>query len=268
MLAVRSFYLILLCSVACWPAQAQSQAAAPAPQSFEVASIKPSAPDGVVISRTQATAGGRFTATGTVKYLIQYAYGVQDFQITGVPGWLASERYDIVAKAETSANADQIKLMLQSLLAERFRLMLHRETRQLPVYALVVGKNGSKLHESSTKDIGPKGPGWSMGRGQLSARMSPISVLTALLSQQLGRTVLDKTGLKGAYDFKLEWTPDEGPRGMGLPADDPKGEPPSVAAPGPSIFTALQEQLGLTLKSEKGPVQVLVVDHVERPTEN
>lgn len=279
---------------------ATPQAEAKAPQSFEVASIKPSAEDGRKV-RIGISPGGRFNASGvSVKMLIQQAYDIRDFQITGGPGWLSSERYDIVAKAETTLTRENIKVMLQSLLAERFNFKFHRENKQLPIYTLVVGKNGPKLRKSeiqsdpSEDGASPKvpppgnpgappladvravrgGPGGQgamirMGRGQLNAQMAGIKDLATLLAQQVGRPVVDKTGLEGKYDFNLEWTPDESLRAAGPLGDGP----PRDAAPvgdssGPSIFTALQEQLGLKLESEKGPVEVLVIDHIEKASAN
>ncbi len=277
-----------------------SQAEAPAPQSFEVASIKPSAEDGRRVT-VGISPGGRYTATGvTLKFLIMQAYDIRDFQISGGPGWLGSERYDIVAKADTpSLNREKVKVLLKSLLAERFNLKVHRETRELPVYALVVGKNGPKLQKSETQsdaaDIGapprqpqPGAPGTEdrevrggegrpgakgamirMGRGQVNAQMATLQDLATLLAQQVGRPVTDKTGLAGKYDFSLEWTPDESLRGTGLFGESPGPEPaPATDSSGPSIFTALQEQLGLKLESEKGPVEILVIDHVDKASAN
>ena len=173
--------------------------------------------------------------------------------------------------------------MLRALLADRFQLTLHRETKDLPIYALVIAKNGLKLHEAKPDDTYPngiKGPDgralkgahlMRMGRGELTGQALATDELVRLLSQQLGRTVLDKTGLKGNYDFTLKWTPDDSEAPM---LKGPAGGPPSGgnAAPpessGTSIFTAIQEQLGLKLESQKGPVEVLVIDHVEKPSEN
>jgi len=162
------------------------------------------------------------------------------------------------------------------LLADRFQLTLHRETKEQSVYALLVAKNGPKLQESQTKDgqakegTGPRGPMMRMGRGELSGQGVALDMLTRTLSSQLGRTVIDRTGLKGNFDFKLTWTPDPG-QSAGPPGGGP---PPGADAPpppdpnGPSIFTALQEQLGLRLESQKGPVEMLVIDRVEKPSEN
>jgi len=279
--------------------QAQSQTEAKAPQSFEVASIKPSAETGnrVMIG---ISPGGRYTASAVnVKFLIQQAYDVRDYQIQGGPNWLASARFDIVAKAETpQLDREKLKPLLQSLLAERFNLQIHRETRELPTYALVVG--GPKLQKSemqtdepevepapkaapsgapgvagrATDDVvrgGPRTRGAQIriGRGQVNAQMISLSELAGLLAQQLGRPVKDKTGIEGKFDFKLEWTPDEAMRG-GVPAGEgaPREGSPAGDASGPSIFTALQEQLGLKLESDKGPVEILVIDRIEKPSAN
>jgi len=232
---------------------------------FEVASIKPSSSaDRRLLFNVQP--GGRVTiANFNLKRLIEEAYNIKDFQISGGPGWIASDPYDITAKAEGAANYDQLRLMLQSLLAERFQLVMHRDTREMPTYALVIDKNGPKFKESSGS-----GPGMMrIRRGLLVNQQIPISELADQLARFLGRTVLDKTGLAGKYDLKLEWQPDENqiamfqamgvPEGFGAPAPD---------AQGPSLFAALQEQLGLKLESQKGPVEVFSIERVERPSEN
>jgi uncharacterized protein (TIGR03435 family) len=271
-------------------AQSPQTTGAPLP-SFEVASIKPNrSGDNHFFISFQP---GRFTATGaTTRFLIEDAYNVKDFQVSGGPSWINSERYDIDAKEEDSLveelqklppdqRAEQIRLRVQSLLADRFKLTLHRETKELPVYALVIAKNGPKLQEAKSGDTYPKGMKgldgrahagmMRMGRGQLTGQAIPLASLVHMLSQQLGRTVLDKTGLKGNYDFALQWTPDQsqpamlmGPEG-GKPGTD--NAPPPESS-GPSLFTAIQEQLGLKLESQKGPVEILVIDHVEKPSEN
>lgn len=171
--------------------------------------------------------------------------------------------------------------MLQALLAERFKLLAHRETKELPVYALVVAKNGPKFEEAKPGDRYPDGikapdgrPGAGMmftNRGQVTGQGLPIANLVRQLSLELGRTVVDTTGLTGTYDFTLKWTPDESQGRMfkraegGQQRTDPA---PSSESSGPSIFTALQEQLGLKLEAQKGPVEILVIDYVERPTAN
>ena len=273
-------------------AQSTQTTAASLP-SFEVASIKPNRSGDMRIGiRFQP---GRFTTTGaTVKQLIGLAYNVRDFQVSGGPSWISSDKYDIDAK-EPDALAEELAklppdqrrekmgLLIQSLLADRFKLKVSHGARDLPEYALVVAKNGPKLQEAKPGDTYPngfKGPDgralghggmMRMGPGQLTGQAVPMTFLVQQLSQQLGRTVLDQTGLKGNYDFTLKWTPDQssvpmfqGPPGGG---PGPDNAPPPESS-GPSIFTAVQEQLGLKLESTKGPVDILVIDHVEKPSEN
>jgi uncharacterized protein (TIGR03435 family) len=248
---------------------------------FEVASIKPSnSADGRPLFNVQP--GGRVTvANFPLKRLIETAYGVKDFQISGGPGWMNSDLFDITAKGESSITSrDQIQHLLQSLLAERFQLVVRRGTREMPVYALVVDKNGPKFkeaHESDPSIADLKNPPGVQGRprftivrrGRLTAQGVDMKSLADDLSNFLGRVVVDKTGLAGSYDVKLEWQPDENqvamfqtmgvPEGFGAPAPD---------AHGPSIFAALQEQLGLKLESQKGSVEIITVERVERPSEN
>jgi len=257
------------------------------PLTFEVASIKPSGTDDHRFM-IQIQPGGGLRASGTtVKMLLTQAYDVRDFQISGGPGWISTERYDIMAKAgdaAISSNPDdprkmtdeqrrtvgeQMRERLRALLAERFQLTLHRETKEQSVYALVVAKGGPKLQQSEAKEgTGSKGM-MRMGRGEFSGQGVALQMLTQSLSSQLGRPVIDQTGLKGNFDFKLEWTPDPGqsggPFGGGPPGAD---TPPPPDPNGPSIFTAVQEQLGLRLESQKGPVEMLIIDKVEKPSEN
>jgi len=271
-------------------AQSTQTTATPSP-SFEVASIKPNR-SGDMFIRIMFQPG-RYTANGvTTKHLITMAYNVKDFQVSGGPSWINSERYDIEAKEPDSIaeelpklppdqREEQSRLMLQSLLADRFKLKLSHTTKELPVYALVIAKNGPKLQEAKPGDNYPNGikgpdgrahPGvMRMGPGELTGQGIAIKFLVRLLSQQVGRDVLDQTGLKGNYDLTLKWTP--GP-GEGMMLRGPEGANPGPESPpppdssGPSLFTAIQEQLGLKLESTKGPVEVLVVDHVEKPSEN
>lgn len=226
---------------------------------FEVASIKPSAPGGGQRFRMQFAEGGRVTASNvTVLILIQQAYGVRDFQIQGAPSWIGSEHYDITTVAAGGTQPDDLGPMMQALLADRFKLLLHRVTKELPVYALVVGKGGSKLQASTSAQMRIR-----TGRGQFDMQKGEMKTFANELARQLGRTVIDKTELAGEYDFKLEWTPDEAQSG-------PAAEPGTVQieGTGPSIFTALQEQLGLKLESTKGPVEILMIDRVEKASEN
>jgi bla regulator protein BlaR1 len=246
------------------PSRAQEQTATAAPKEFEVASIKPSAPGPVNRMRVEMSPGGRFsTSNVSLKLLIQQAYNVKAFQISGGPGWIDSERYDLVAKADGDISGPaQLRPLLQKLLADRFQLTIHHDTKELPVYALVVGKNGPKFKESVAN--GP-GPNIRMGRGVIDGQGMGMEMLASQVSGQLGRTVIDRTGLKGQYEIKLEFTP-EGSSQRG-PADGPEASPPPDPT-GPSIFTALQEQLGLKLESSKGPVEIIIIDRAEKPTEN
>ena len=270
---------------------AQSTHASDAPlPSFEVASIK--------LNHSGDRRGGlglppgRFTATNAkTKLLIAFAYHVQDFQVSEGPSWVDSERYDIDAKEEDGLaaraeklppdqRADQVRLMLRSLLAERFKLKVSHATKELPVYALAVAKNGPKLHEQKPGDNyangiqGANGPSMGphtlgMRPGRLTGQGISMAELIMILSQQLGRIVLDQTGLRGNYDFTLQWTLDQTSSAI---APEPDGGKPAAdttsESSGPSIFTAIQEELGLKLEPTKGPVNVLVIDHIERPSEN
>lgn len=263
---------------------------------FEAASIKPNVSGSG--SSSSNTGQGRLTATNvTVKQLIMQAYRVQDFQIIGGPDWIDTERFNVQAKAEDGAIPDTppppddpdkprpLELMIQSMLADRFQLSLNRETRELPVYTLTVAKDGPKIKPVSPeqneiapptqagagrggdiRQTGAVGAG-SMNtnvnrtKGEMNANTVPISRFVTALSRQLRRPVIDKTDLKGMYTLHLEWTPDSGP--IGGPNTDAPSEPT-----GPSLFTAIQEQLGLRLSSTKGPVDVLVIRNVQKPSEN
>jgi bla regulator protein BlaR1 len=268
------------------PAQSQASNTVSA-HVYEVASIKPNK-SGENRVRMMIRPDGLSATGATLDMLIQNAYGVRYFQIAGSPSWSKSERYDIEAKMDGSIveelrklSEDQRKIetrrMLQALLADRFQLKLHSDTKELPLYALVIAKNGSKLQPAKSGDTYPngfKGPEVHGGAGMIlmegdggpvTGQGIPIRDLVNLLSQQLGRTVLDRTGLTGKYDFTLKWAPDENRGPPGPPGID--NSPPTDSL-GPSISTAVQEQLGLKLESEKGPVEILVIDHVEKPSEN
>ncbi len=263
------------------------QVAAPSkePLKFEVASIKPSSADDHRVMIQFQPGGGLRTSGTTLKALLTFAYDVRDFQISGGPGWINSDRFDVMAKAERgdsdapppdprSMSDAQIRTMreqmqerLQNLLADRFQLAIHRETKEQSVYALVVGKGGSKLKVSEVK-AGERRRMMRMGRGQITGEGVQLEMLTNTLSGQLGRPVIDRTELTGPFDLKLEWTPDPG-QGPGGPfAGPPQDGQPAPDPNGPSLFTAIQEQLGLKLESSKGPVEVIVIDKVEKPSEN
>ena len=312
---------------------------------FEVASVKPAEPQTGMGMRVMMRGGpgtpdpGQLTYTNvSLKNVLMNAYGVKGYQING-PKWLDSERFDIAAKIPKDATKEQFKLMLQNLLAERFKLALHHETKELPMYALVVGKGGAKLKEAvedgaAASGVPPQGPGAGTGgtsvqlpppsspppppgagygaapvmgrmrmgadgmpqlppgagrngmiammmmngRMRMVANGQPVSVLIDPLTNQLGRPVVDATGLQGKYDISLDFVSEgmNGPMGMMPSPPPPDGGPgggaPMAGAPdggGPTVFTALQEQLGLKLEQRKGPVDLLVIDRMEKvPTEN
>jgi uncharacterized protein (TIGR03435 family) len=247
---------------------------------FEVASIKLSSPAG---GGTQigVSPGGTFTARNvTVRALIQQAYDLRDFQVSGGPGWLDAQLYDIVAKGNGIAVSDdeirkmtdeqrkafkaQFLLKLQTLLADRFQLKVRRETRQLPIYALVLGKSGAKIESAGGEPSlgGLTVRGGDAGQMVVTGNSVSMAALARLLSTRVDHMVVDMTDLKGGYDFKMSFSPDMGSPGDGV------GQPAGVDAAGSSIFTALQEQLGLRLEPRKGPVEVVVIDSVEKPSEN
>lgn len=213
--------------------------------------------------------GGRFTATAVnVGSLLRNAYRIQPYQLVGAPAWIATKRYDITAKADDNPAPSQ-QVFLRALLKDRFKLAVHNETRELPVFALTVARSDGKLGTQLTKSsfdcaayfAGPHPPpepgrtptcATRINLGALYGKAIPMSQLAASLAPFVNRFTIDKTGLAGGFDVELTWTPDQA-----LPNTT-----------GPSIFTALQEQLGLKLVSEKGPVAVLVVDHLEEPSAN
>jgi uncharacterized protein (TIGR03435 family) len=219
---------------------------------FDVASIKPHVPTpGPFRSSANVDPEGIRYSNVTLKSAIAQAYSVASYQIAGGPEWLASERYDIVAKAAAPAPKPQLMLMLRSLLEDRFGVRLHQETRELPIYALLVGKSGPKIRP--VEDTGAT----EMGGGdnhQLTARQVSMKALAGTFSRQFGMQVVDMTGLRGVFDFNLDYAPDD------IATSD--------VGSAPSIFTAVQEQLGLRLDARKGPVEVVVIDHAERPSQN
>jgi uncharacterized protein (TIGR03435 family) len=275
--------------------QAQSQPATTRPE-FEVASIKLNK-SGELSAELGPIGDGRFSTTNLpLRDLITLAYRLQEFQLSGEPGWLRSERYDIQAKAEAKAGSDDLTAMLQPLFEDRLQLKYHWETRELPVYALVVAKPG-RLHEAkggcdpppsgppalpspNTMPHGPCGrlffPPWRLVGQHVAISQDgtrPGRSLVDALSRVTGRIVRDKTGLTGKYDIDLNYTPEfarSQPPPGGAGPEAPTGLPPlpPIDPNGPSLVTALQEQLGLKLESQKGPVQIMVIDHIEKPSEN
>lgn len=278
---------------------AASDAAAPA---FEVASVKAHTPDpsGRVFISMGGGDASRYTATNvTAKMLITLAYNIKNFQVLGGPSWIDSNHYDVDAKVPDdqvdeirklprSQQMDRMRPMVRALLADRFKLSVTEGTKELPVFALVLAKGGSKLTESApppprdpsappmplgpSRSNGPPPPapgGFYMFMGAdrqaiIAGNSVPLSNLVNMFSQQLGREVLDQTGLKGYYTFKLSWSSEQGLGGGALPPDPNN----STADAGESIFTAMQEQLGLKLEDTKAPVETVTIDHIEEPSPN
>jgi len=229
---------------------------------FEVATIKPSGPD--ARGKTMRVAGRRFITAGTtLNDLITFAYGIHRTQVVGGPAWLETDKYDVVGDPNGTGqpSTDQLKAMVRKLLADRFKLALHRDKKELSVYTIGVGQGGPKLTASQEDPNGL--PGFSMGRGLVRVRNTSVADLGGLmLVVVLDRPIVDQTGLTGRYDFTLKWTPDEFQFG----GSDGKAAAPTDDAP--DLFTAMQKQLGLKLESTKAAAEVFAVDHVERPSEN
>ena len=271
---------------------AQAPAQAPDPNAaltYEAASVKPNK-SGVQGSSIRRFPGGRLQATNMpLRALITFAYQVQGFQLVDDPTWIRNENFDIVAKMEgdpppvmPGTGPDPHMVAMRTLLAERFKLAVRRETREMDIYALVLARPDGKLGPAlkpTTQDCaamiaaarggpppgpppGPNSPvvcGMRGLPGRLVAGAMPMSLLASNLSGQVQRIVVDRTGLSGAWDFEITFAPERPlnpPPGVEFPPADPNA---------PSLFTAMQEQLGLKLQSTKGPVEVLVVDHVEQP---
>jgi uncharacterized protein (TIGR03435 family) len=224
-------------------------------QTFDVASIhavKTDAPEGGR-DKIEYAPGTLTMRNVTLSTCMQWAHHVQPFQITG-PSWISSERYDIVARAEAAPEA-QLRLMLQALLADRFKLAFHRDKKELPVLVMLVGKNGHKLHVSTEE-----GEGFlNTGKGAaVTAKHVSMSQYAGLLSGPLRMPVLDMTGLEGRYDFSVDLAP--------YMARDADGRPPDVLE---AIQTAFQDQLGLKLEPRKSQVEIIVIDRAEKaPTAN
>jgi uncharacterized protein (TIGR03435 family) len=221
--------------------------------SFEVASIHRNR-GGSLNTQIDTSGGGRLTVTNaSLKTLIRNAYGVLSFQLANEPAWLDTEMYDIQATTNSTEkiSPEQLKILLQNLIAERFALQVHWETREGTVYALLPEKGGPKFLASS----GDAKPGMNTQKGPEHATMTgtaqTMAVLATNLGNQLGRFAVDKTGLTGAWDFTLAWDLQ-----------------PTADSTGPSLFTALREQLGLRLEAQKGPVQILVIDRADHASEN
>ena len=266
---------------------------------FEVASIKPSNNVGGRVG-IQTLPGGRLNATSvTLRYLIQFAYRLQAFEVIGGPDWVDNDRFDIAAKgdapdgdnqfsADQAGSPSRAQLMLRSLLADRFKLVVRNETREQSMYALVAarsdGRLGSDLHRSTADCVSDSAPGSQtavkpapsdakqspcgirLGLGTMAMGGATMKQLASTLAGLLNRSVVDHTSLTGAFDATLHWTPGQETPGLATKA----GFAPAglVDQNGPSLFTALPEQLGLKLDSMKGPVDVLVVVSAQRPAAN
>jgi bla regulator protein BlaR1 len=248
------------------------------PLKFEVASIKPADPRFSGVSSSRDAGEGLDVRNISVRNLITLAYGLRDFQLKGGPSWIDSESYDVIAKAPSgdagrfpsSTDAadesishrktrfERVQERLRSLLAERFGLVVHHESREQPVYILTVAKNGPKLVPVSSP-TGP--PRKEEGRGHSQGFAVPMEMLIVTLSNATRQTVIDKTGLTGRFDYTLNWDP----ASTSLTANP---EAPPLDSSKPNIFTAAQEQMGLHLQPGKMPVDVVVVDHVDHPSAN
>jgi len=234
---------------------------------IEVATVKPSRPDegfGLGAGRGGANI---FSTSGTsVRTLIQFANGVHPRQITG-PAWIDSERYDVTIKAdqEGSPNIPQMRILMQKLLADRFKIVSHREKKEMSVYSLTIAKGGSRL----AAHPGPPSNQWGFGfgLGSINGRNSTMTEFAGFLQANImEQPVVDKTGLTERYDFALRYTPDASARLTNVPNARPQTMNDSDALP--DMFTAFQQQLGLRIDSTRAPVDVVVVDSIERPSEN
>ncbi len=233
-----------------WLAAAQSPGtlqfqSAGTPQ-FEVATVKVARElhDGAISIGMRAAHGEITWAGATLADFIRFAYNVKDYQVSG-PDWIKADHYDLAAKVDGDASQDQIPMMLRALLAGRFALTLHTASKNMPVYALTVAKGGLKIQEV-TADGGTR---YTPRKSAILAKQLAMNRLADLLSQRVDRPVIDQTGLGGVYDIELSWSPD-----LNGSAD----------GSGPSIFTAIQEKLGLKLESRNMPVEVLVIDRANR----
>jgi uncharacterized protein (TIGR03435 family) len=232
--------LLLLCAGAAF---CQSQTPA-----FEAASIKPSKTSDVG-SGWHTRPGYLVTNNQTLKSLIGIAYSIPADRVLGGPKWIESDHFDVEARASSPAGEPELSRMLQSTLAERFQLTVHRDTKTLPAFAMVLGKNGLRIHPDESEG-GSRSNG---SRGKLVAQRMSMAKLAEKLTRLLGEPVVDDTNAQGVFTFTLEWAPET---------------KDSAAADGPSLFTALQQELGVKLESKKLPVEVIVIDKAEKPTEN
>jgi len=228
-------------------------------QSFEVASVKPGKPP-TQSTMTSLPGGERFVARNMpLIWLISAAYNVPMRQISGLPSELSNEGYDIDAKADHPADRQQMMRMLQTLLEDQFKLTIRRETKELRAQVLIVAKSGAKLNENQdSAELAMR----KITGNKMSYHNMPMALFANLLASAVDDLIVDQTGLKKTYDFALDYY--RGPGGIGVK----EGREPAPDPDGPSLETALQEQLGLKLESRKAPVEMLIVDHIERPSGN
>jgi len=247
---------------------------------FEVASVKPAKPpvDGRLMVGMSTDPGRIHMTNVSLRDFIHSAYDLKEYQISG-PDWINSERYDITATVPPGTSKEKVRLMSQNLLADRFKLVAHRDQKVLPVYALVAGKGGFKIKPAEGGGAGGRGMA-RFSPGRLELQKTTLTAFADTLSHFLERPVVDQTKIEGSYDFSLEWTPDESQmqqmrlairdHGPG-PGRGGAGnvEPAPTDIEGPSIFAAIEEKLGLKLEARNLAVEVLVIDHAEKvPTEN
>ena len=247
----------LIAALAIPAALAQPQAS-----EFEVASVRQNLLDDRIVT-INIGPGNRFTARGyTLVLLMQQAYGVMDWNVTGGPGWIRTDRWDIAAKANIAGNLTdtQLQPMLQRLLAERFKLRLHRDSKEMAGYALVVGRGGQKVRASVDSQEHPET--FRMGKGELTGQGITMDRFARWVGGKLGLVVVDKTGLQGVFDFKVTWTEEPARPTDGLPGADPREELRAA------VFAALEDQLGLKIAPQKISVPMLVIDSVEKASEN
>lgn len=288
------------------PLRAQGQIPLSTAKAFDVVSVKPSAPDQRGISIRLAPGGGINVTNATVRVLVGFAYNVTEARVSG-PSWIDELHFDVQGKnlsapaempdprqmtdAQRRELEEGVRMRTRAILQDRFQLGVHTESKEGPVYLLVPAKSGVKLKESAQEEEGPQ---LRAGRGSVIGQKVSMDMITRHLSQWTGRPVLDKTGLTGKYSFELTFTPESGaarepgtpspamgavrlgggPGGPGAPGGGPGGPGPGGAGPGgaeltgPSLFSALQEQLGLKLEPSKAPVETIVIDKVEKPSAN
>ncbi|HKN21259.1 MAG TPA: TIGR03435 family protein [Terracidiphilus sp.] len=275
------------------PASTPAIADSVALPAWDVSTIKPSSPDARASMFMITPDGIKFTNV-PLWSIVREAFGLTNERLFGGPSWAKTTPFDIEAKVAPedaprlkTLTPEQRRQMIVALLEERFGLKFHHESRNLPMYELVVAKGGVKMQASKLDEPEGQGPDsvpgngprpdpaparhmlMMHGRGHIESTGSAIALLASLLSGQLGRTVVDKTELRGNYDYKLDWTPDDAAPVM-LKSSNPTPGDNSLSQDtgGPSLFTALEEQLGLKLESTKGPVDVIVIDHMEQATAN